>query len=87
VEDHNWWGRPEDYPLDRPAYKLDTSNPGSDLAAESAAALASASIVFKSVDDSYSQELLNHAIELYNFADNYRGKYSDSIADANENYK
>jgi endoglucanase len=86
-EDHAWWGRPEDYPLHRPAYKLDTSNPGSDLAAESAAALASASIVFKGVDDSYSQELLNHAIELYDFADTYRGKYSDSIPDAGKFYR
>lgn len=44
--DHNYWGRPEEMTMERPAAKIDTSNPGSDLAGESAAALAAASIVF-----------------------------------------
>nr|AXQ39837.1 beta-1,4-endoglucanase [Loboptera decipiens] len=84
--DHNSWGRPEDMTMERPAYKIDTSNPGSDLAAETAAAFAAASIVFKNVDSSYSNTLLNHAKELYNFADSYRGLYSDSISDAKNFY-
>ena len=26
--DHDYWGRPEDMAMERPAYKIDTSNPG-----------------------------------------------------------
>ncbi|MGL1887615.1 MAG: glycoside hydrolase family 9 protein [Reichenbachiella sp.] len=80
--DHAWWGSPEVYVPARPSYKIDTANPGSDLASETAAALAAASILFESDDPSYSALLLQHAIELYDFADNYRGEYSNSITDA-----
>jgi hypothetical protein len=59
---------------------------GSELAAETAAALAAASIVFKDVDPSYSSELLTHAKQLFDFANNYRGKYSDSIREATPSY-
>lgn len=45
----------------RTAYKLDTNNPGSDLAGETAAALAAASLAFKPYDSSYSKLLLVHA--------------------------
>lgn len=80
--DHAWWGSAEVMAMTRPAYKIDATNPGSDLAAETAAAMAAASLVFKTDDPTYSTTLLNHAIELYNFADTYRGKYSSSITDA-----
>jgi hypothetical protein len=59
---------------------------GSDLAGETAAALAAASIVFKNSDPSYSNNLLTHAKQLFDFANNYRGKYSDSITDARNFY-
>ena len=36
--------------MSRPAYKIDEANPGSDLAGETAAAMAAASLVFKDVD-------------------------------------
>ena len=26
--DHNWWGRPEDMTMERPAYKIDAQHPG-----------------------------------------------------------
>jgi endoglucanase len=80
--DHAWWGSAEVMAMSRPAYKIDASKPGSDLAAETAAAMAAASILFKTDDAAYSTTLLNHAIQLYNFADTYRGKYSSSITDA-----
>ncbi|HEY1200944.1 MAG TPA: glycoside hydrolase family 9 protein, partial [Niastella sp.] len=80
--DHAWWGSAEVMAMTRPAYKIDASKPGSDLAAETAAAMAAASILFKTDDAAYSTTLLNHAIQLYNFADTYRGKYSSSITDA-----
>ncbi|CAG2063370.1 unnamed protein product, partial [Timema podura] len=85
--DHDYWGRPEDMTMARPAYKITTSAPGSDLAAETAAALAAASLVFKTVDSAYSTTLLQHAIQLFNFANTYRGIYSNSITDANSFYK
>jgi Glycosyl hydrolase family 9 len=49
----------------RHAYKIDTKNPGSEVAAETAAAMAAASIVFKESDPHYSQLLLRHAEQVY----------------------
>ena len=80
--DHSSWSRPEEMPDWRPSYKIDASNPGSDLAAETAASLASAAMLFDGVDDAYATELIDHAELLYSFADERRGKYSDSITDA-----
>nr|BAA31326.1 salivary cellulase [Reticulitermes speratus] len=84
--DHAYWGRPEDMTMSRPAYKIDTSKPGSDLAAETAAALAATAIAYKSADATYSNNLITHAKQLFDFANNYRGKYSDSITDAQNFY-
>jgi uncharacterized protein YjdB len=85
--DHAWWGSAEVMKMERPAYKIDASNPGSELAAETAAAMAAASIVFQSDDPTYSGTLLQHAEQLYSFADNYRGIYSESITDAAGYYR
>ncbi len=85
--DHAWWGPAERMKMERPSYKIDTSCPGSDLAGETAAAMAASSLVFKKTDSRYSSLLLRHAKELYDFADKYRGKYSDCITDASEFYK
>jgi len=84
--DHAYPGRPETMTVDRPAYKLDASNPGSDCAGETAASLASASLLFSDTDPSYSDLLLDHAKELFTFADTYRGIYSQSIPDASKFY-
>ncbi|XP_047001433.1 endoglucanase A-like [Schistocerca americana] len=84
--DHNYWGRPEDINFPRPAYLLNESFPGTDAAGEAAAALASASIVFQSVDAEYSATLLNAAIELLNFADTYRALCTDSIPEMAQFY-
>jgi endoglucanase len=59
---------------------------GSDAAGETAAALAAASIVFKSSDSNYANTLLTHAKQLFDFANNYRGKYSDSVSAAQSFY-
>ncbi|WP_281986702.1 glycoside hydrolase family 9 protein [Aquimarina aggregata] len=80
--DHGWWGSPEVYPRARPSYKIDAANPGSDLAAETAAAMAAMSILIKSDDPAYSATLVEHAKQLYDFADTYRDEYSNSITDA-----
>ncbi|WP_426311426.1 glycoside hydrolase family 9 protein [Cellulosimicrobium sp. E-16] len=77
--DHKWWGPAEAMQMDRPAYKVDRSCPGSDVAGETAAAMAASSIVFADSDPAYAAELVEHAEQLYAFADTYRGKYSDCV--------
>lgn len=77
--DHKCWERPEDMDTPRNVYKVSAQNPGSDVAAETAAALAASSIVFRDSDPTYSSKLLQAAIEVFNFADRYRGSYSDSL--------
>ncbi|KAG8486076.1 hypothetical protein CXB51_019433 [Gossypium anomalum] len=85
--DHYCWQRPEDMTTDRHAYKIDPSNPGSDLAGETAAAMAAASTVFRRSNPAYSTELLRHAYQLFDFADKYRGKYDSSITVAQKYYR
>ncbi|MGD9200766.1 MAG: glycoside hydrolase family 9 protein [Chitinispirillia bacterium] len=86
--DHAWWGPAECMPMKRPSYKIDASNPGSDLAGGTAAALAASSIVFrKHGSQEYADNLLKHAKELYEFADKYRGVYHESITDATTFYR
>lgn len=85
--DHGFWGPAEVMPMTRKAFKIDTSCPGSDLAAETAASLAATAIVFKEIDEVYSQLLVRHSEELYLFADSYRGIYSDCIRDASGYYR
>ncbi|GER57548.1 endoglucanase 6 [Striga asiatica] len=85
--DHYCWQRPEDMTTLRAAYKIDPSHPGSDLAGETAAAMAAASIVFRSYNPSYAAELLKHASQLFDFADKYRGKYDNSITVAQKYYR
>lgn len=46
---------------DRRAYKIDPSNPGSDLAGETAAAMAAASLVFRHSNPAYANTLITHA--------------------------
>ncbi|XP_028767121.1 LOW QUALITY PROTEIN: endoglucanase 8-like [Neltuma alba] len=77
--DHNCWERPEDMDTLRTAYKIDGAHPGSDVAGETAAALAAASIVFRSRDPAYSRLLLNRAVRVFQFADTHRGAYSNSL--------
>ncbi|XP_017235020.1 endoglucanase 6 [Daucus carota subsp. sativus] len=85
--DHYCWQRPEDMTTSRQAYRIDPSNPGSDLAGETAAALAAASMVFRRSNPSYAKTLLSHAYQLFDFADKYRGKYDSSITVAQKYYR
>ena len=85
--DHAFWGRAEDMTMDRPSYKISAGGPGSDLAGETAAALAAASILFKDSDSGYSATCLEHAKQLFQFADGHRGKYQDSISNAGKFYR
>lgn len=68
VSDHYCWERAEDMTTPRTAYKLDAEHPGSDLAGETAAALAAACLAFKPYDSAYSDLLLVHAKQVENLA-------------------
>lgn len=59
--DHACWQRPEDMTTPRTAYRIDVEHPGSDLAAETAAALSAASLAFRRFDAAYATMLLGHA--------------------------
>jgi endoglucanase len=80
--DHSWWGPAEVMQMARPSFRVTSACPGSDLAGETAAAMAAASIAFRPTDPTYANTLLSHARQLYTFADTFRGKYSDCISDA-----
>jgi len=83
--DHQWWGAAEvvHHAMERPAYKIDTSCPGTDLAGETSAALASSSILFRqNGDQEYADLLVDQAEKLFDFANQYRGKYSDCLPEA-----
>lgn len=86
--DHKYWGSPEslDQATKRPAFKIDAEHPGSDVAAGTASALASASILFRETDHDYSERLLTNAKQLFEFAETYQAKYSDSVSQANPFY-
>jgi len=85
-KDHAWWGAAEVMQMERPSAKVDAAHPGSDLAGETAAALAAISMVFKAGDAAYAEKLLTHAKQIYAFADKYRGKYSEAITGASAYY-
>ncbi|BAT77696.1 hypothetical protein LR48_Vigan09g030900 [Vigna angularis] len=86
VADHKCWERPEEMTEARPLTQVNASHPGSDIAAETAAAMASASLVFKKSNSSYSSTLLKHAKQLFTFADKNRGYYSESIPEVQTYY-
>eukprot|EP01135_Chromosphaera_perkinsii_P010393 Nk52_evm65s2118 gene=Nk52_evmTU65s2118 len=78
-----YWGPPQGYTGERPSWQINATAPGTDLACETAAALAAASIVFESNgNSSYAETLLSHAKTLYAFGVKYQGKYSDSVINA-----
>ncbi|XP_051121659.1 endoglucanase 8-like [Andrographis paniculata] len=81
--DHACWQRPEDMTTPRTSYQVNTTAPGSEVAAEMAAAMAAASLVFRSIGDrNYSRLLLGRAVQVFEFADKYRGSYNNSIGNA-----
>lgn len=84
--DHNWWDLPERWTDFRPTYKITAERPGSDIAGETASLFTAASILFRGVNDTYSDLLLDHAKSLYEFAIIYRAKYSDSVPEATPYY-
>ena len=88
ANDHGYWGAPETVEANttRNAFAIDPAKPGSDVAASTSSAFAAASMLFRGVDDQYADELLQNAQQLYEFAETYQGKYSDSVSAANPFY-
>ena len=94
--DHTFWGPAEvvhhKIPNSRQSMKIDLSCPGPDLAAETAAAMASSSMVFAPNDSAYANTLLTHAEQLFAFAEQTTGSdgtdnaYSNCITDAQSFY-
>jgi hypothetical protein len=88
-QDHQWWGSVEvvHYEMERPTYKIDTTCPGTELAGETSAAMASSSILFRQYGDTeYADLLVDKAEKLFDFANSYRGKYSDCLKAASPFY-
>nr|XP_006818014.1 PREDICTED: endoglucanase 22-like [Saccoglossus kowalevskii] len=73
--DSTHWGRPEEMDMPRPPEMVNTTVPGSDVAGQTAAALAASSIAFQTEDPAYSTTLLEHSKQLFTFANTYRGLY------------
>ncbi|MEO3821043.1 glycoside hydrolase family 9 protein [Plantactinospora sp. B24E8] len=86
-DDHKWWGPAEVLPMARPAYKIDASCGGADLAGETAAAMAASSMVFRPTDPTYADTLVRHARQLYTFADTVRRAYHECITDVTNFYR
>ncbi|KAK3581339.1 hypothetical protein CHS0354_016183 [Potamilus streckersoni] len=82
--DHSYWGRPENMNMNRPAFKVTASNPGSDVAGDTASAFAAGYIVFKTIcgDVPYANKLLEASKSIYEFAKNHQGIYSQSVPQA-----
>ena len=57
--------KPEDMKTPRTVLEINQNRPGTEVAAETAAALAASSIVFRNVDKPYSEKLLDAAKKVY----------------------
>lgn len=61
MKDHECWVRPENMRTPRTVLKIDQNTPGTEIAAETSAALASSAMALRRVDHAYSHRLLNKA--------------------------
>ncbi|KAL6845796.1 hypothetical protein ACP4OV_024371 [Aristida adscensionis] len=77
--DHRCWERPEDMDTPRTVYAVSASAPGSDVAGETAAALAAASMALRKTDRAYAGRLLAAARDVMELAVQHQGKYSDVV--------
>ncbi|KAL4221552.1 hypothetical protein ACF0H5_019809 [Mactra antiquata] len=86
--EHAYWLSPEKMPTERPAFKIDSTCKGSDVAADTVSALAAGFLVYRYVcqDSRYSYKLLSAAESLYKFAKNNRGLYSDCVTTSDRLY-
>ncbi|KAJ8449893.1 hypothetical protein Cgig2_029255 [Carnegiea gigantea] len=69
LKDHACWERPKEMATPRSVLKIDTNNPGTEVATETAAAHVGTSMVFKRSDPSYPRALLDRAMRVFELAD------------------
>lgn len=82
ITDRVNWTSPELMEIERPTHTITNSCSGSDIAGETAAALASASIVFRDAGElDYAEQLLTTARATYAFAEQYPGNYTGCVDD------
>jgi hypothetical protein len=88
--DFEYYGPPEEYEQwasgPKVPYYCTETYPCSEIAAQTAAALASAAILFQDEDPTYSTELLTHAVQLYEFASDFPGSLVDHV-DVNTGFR
>ncbi|MGH3415569.1 MAG: glycoside hydrolase family 9 protein, partial [Actinocrinis sp.] len=84
--DHSYWGPAETNPNTRPSNAITASCTGADLAGQAASALAASAVVFKTTDTKYAARLTTQSTALWNFANSYRGNYSNCITGAQSYY-
>ncbi|CCO26481.1 similar to beta-1,4-endoglucanase [Rhizoctonia solani AG-1 IB] len=84
--DFGYFGPPEEYDMwvplglkhsDGIAY-INSSNPSSEILGEAAASMAATSLIFAEKNKTYSDNLLQHSIDLYTRATTYQGSYMKS---------
>ncbi len=78
--DQDYWGRPEDYTLDRPYYIAGDAVGATDLAGTMCSALAATALVWKSSDTAYYTTLMTAAESLYVYATKVLGNYGDIVS-------
>jgi hypothetical protein len=77
AQDHRCWERPEDMDTARAVYAVGAGGaPGSDVAAETAAALAASAVALRRADPAYAARLVRAAVLAFELADRHRGSYS-----------
>ena len=79
--DHQYWGRPSQYPLNTlprvPFYWNQNTTTQADLLGSVAATLASASMVYRDVDAAFADTLKSKAIEMWQWGTESEGLYSN----------
>ncbi|KAK7351318.1 hypothetical protein VNO77_10672 [Canavalia gladiata] len=73
--DHECWAPPEHMKTLRTVKKIGSSMPGTEIAAETSAAMAASSIVFRQSSSKYARRLLNKAKLLFQLAKSHKGTY------------
>lgn len=100
--DNNYWGGDQNIPTPRPAYQVNDTHPGTDVAASTAAAFASCSLLYSNrtlsntssippalFNRTYATTLLTHAQQLFSFAANATGgiqRYQDAVPEVASSY-
>ena len=86
--DHAWWGAPEDMTMARPTYSVTAQKPGTEVTAETAAALAAGAILLAEAGhQERADALLAQAEKAFAFSEAYKGSYNVSVPQGAQFYK